>query len=160
MARPHADGGWDWSSARAICLQEAKRYERDDIRAQDIAQDALVRAWRRRASCRTPSAPGPWLRAVTRNEALRRGPDRREVALDEAADLPAPEHDTPDSVAARVDLARALTDLPTNDQELVRLRYFEDMSQPATARAAGLAEGTAKVRLHRLRAKLRERLED
>ena len=39
--------------------------------AEEVVQEALVRAWRSRSSCRTPEAPLPWCLQITRREALR-----------------------------------------------------------------------------------------
>src|SRR2546430_15511368 len=62
---------WQWDSARERCLREARRIlgNRDD--AEEAVQEALIRAWRKRAACRTPAAPLPWLLQITRNEAMR-----------------------------------------------------------------------------------------
>jgi RNA polymerase sigma-70 factor (ECF subfamily) len=50
-----------------------------------------------------------------------------------------------------------LAPLDLADQRLLRLRYLEDLTQPQIAQVLGMAEGTVKVRLHRLRRLLRER---
>lgn len=55
----------------------------------------------------------------------------------------------------RADLHAALNRLDKRERQLVRLRYDEDMTQAAIARRLGIPEGTVKVRLHRVRAKLR-----
>jgi RNA polymerase sigma-70 factor (ECF subfamily) len=53
------------------------------------------------------------------------------------------------------DLLRLVT---APERRLLRLRYEDDLTHPDTARRLGLPEGTVKVRLHRLRARLHEEL--
>ena len=119
-------------------------------------QEAFLRAWRRRASCRTPEAPLPWLLQITRNEALRLlRQNARHGVTAESFDEPA--EDDPDlaHAASRVDLDRALAGLSHEDRRLLELRYTDDLTQPRVAAALGIPEGTVKVRLHRLRSRLR-----
>ena len=58
----------------------------------------------------------------------------------------------------RADLHAALDRLGERDRQLVRLRYDEDLTQTAIAHRLGIPEGTVKVRLHRVRAKLRREI--
>src|SRR5256714_2456768 len=62
---------WQWALARQRCLREARRILRNRDDAEEAVQEAMARAWRKRAACRTPSAPLPWLLQITRNEAMR-----------------------------------------------------------------------------------------
>ena len=59
----------------------------------------------------------------------------------------------------RLFLTEILKSLSESDQELVRLRYYEDLTCAKLADHFGLSEATVKVRLHRMRRRLRERLE-
>jgi RNA polymerase sigma-70 factor (ECF subfamily) len=102
------------------------------------------------------------LLAITRHEALRIGArpgaaPREEVPDDEPAGDPDP---LVESAPMRVDLLRALTDLPEGDRRLLELRYAHDLTQASVATRLGIPEGTVKVRLHRLRARLRVALEE
>jgi RNA polymerase sigma-70 factor, ECF subfamily len=147
---------WDWETARRLCLKVAHRYAHGSD-AEDIAQEALIRAWRHRASLRAGQRLGPWLATIARNEALRHRSRRRPEPIadvsggsaDDAALL---------GLAERVDLESTLGTLADQDQLLLRLRYVDDMTQPAIASLLDLPEGTVKVRLHRARLKLREAL--
>jgi RNA polymerase sigma-70 factor (ECF subfamily) len=149
--------------ARHRCLREARRILGDREDAEEAVQEAFIRAWRKRASCRTPASPLPWLLQITRNEAMRlaeRRTRRRASEVPEAE--PEAVYDAPatDSV-----LDRALTSLATeqalrtlgpDERRLIRLRYMEDLTQGQVAAALGVPEGTVKVRLHRARARLRD----
>ena len=155
---------WEWASARQRCLREARRIlgNRDD--AEEAVQEAFVRAWRKRSACRTPGAPLPWLLQITRNESMRLAARR---SRRQASEIPEAEPDAvPDSAGRGIDpqLDRTLTSVATeqalsalgeDERNLLRLRYEEDLTQGQVAAALGVPEGTVKVRLHRVRARLR-----
>jgi len=149
------DDGWEWDEARRVCLRFAYRYARNPSEAEDIAQDALLRAWRRRSTLRNAGARKQWLASIVRNEAFRQFARTRP---DPVATLEA-EHGADDervvATAERADLHAAISRLDERDRQLVRLRYDEDLTQTAIAHRLGIPEGTVKVRLHRVRAKLR-----
>ena len=133
---------------------------RDPVAAEEVTQEALLRAWRGRGRCAAPHQPVPWLRAITRNEALRakaRPHLAHELPVPDAADeMPAPRGE---SIDARLDVRSALERLTEHDRLLVHLRYVADLTQPQIAARLGIPEGTVKIRLHRLRARLRAELE-
>jgi RNA polymerase sigma-70 factor (ECF subfamily) len=156
-------GHWDWPSLRAHSAREARRFLSDPQDAEDVVQEAMTRAWRKRESCRTPAAPLAWVLQITRNEAFRHLQRRRGeavVALAGCGDEGEPATDFPgERLAVRVDVRRALARLPAQDQVLLQLRYSEDLAQNRIALLLETPEGTIRVRLHRLRKKLRTRLD-
>jgi RNA polymerase sigma-70 factor, ECF subfamily len=158
---PDPAESWDWSAARARCLREARRIVGSERDAEDAVQEALIRAWRNRSSCRTPRAPLPWLLQITRREALRINERARPVTLLEREEANALPDEAPgeDEALARLDVGRVLATLPPTDRALLALRYERDLTQPRVAEVLALPEGTVKVRLHRLRSRLREALE-
>ena len=154
---------WDWARLRSRCLREARRVL-PRAEAEEAVQEALVRAWRLRAACREQEAPLPWLLEITRNESRRllarraRRFDRERV---DAAPPDRPGHDRELAEAAtRVTVEQALRNLDHADRRLLRLRYAEDLTQAEVARRLGVPEGTAKVRLHRARRRLRRLLDE
>jgi RNA polymerase sigma-70 factor, ECF subfamily len=153
-------GDWDWVGIRRRCLREAMRVLKDRSEAEDVVQEALMRAWRKRATCRRQDDPVPWLLQITRNEALRRkGGARHPVdPLDTIPEL-ATDDESIDVLPERISVQRALADLTVHERALLELRYGADMTQPAVASALDMPEGTAKVQLHRLRVRLREVLD-
>src|SRR5215217_6462577 len=62
---------WDWNRLRRRSRAEALRVLGDPYTADEAAQEAMTRAWRQRAKCRTPGTPEPWVAQIARNEALR-----------------------------------------------------------------------------------------
>jgi RNA polymerase sigma-70 factor (ECF subfamily) len=137
----------------------AYRYARNPSEAEDIAQDALLRAWRRRSTLRDNASRNQWLATIVRNEAFRQ---RARVRPDPIATIETFEGAEDERVVAtveRADLHAALKHLNANDRKLLQLRYDEDLTHTAIARRLGIPEGTVKVRLHRVRKKLRRTID-
>jgi RNA polymerase sigma factor (sigma-70 family) len=149
-------GDWDWTLVRAQCLREARGVLGVAGHAEDAAQEAAVRAWRRRDSCLTPERPAPWISRIARNEALRFVRPERAAPLEES-ELPA-EDSHEDEVLGKADIARALEALPGIDRELVKGRFFDDLDYRQLGILLDISEGTARVRLHRALGRLREAL--
>lgn len=133
----------------------AYRYASNPSEAEDIAQDALLRAWRRRSTLRDSASRNQWLATIVRNEAFRQ---HARVRPDPTAAIEFREGAEDEQVLAAVesaDLHAALELLSKRDRELLEMKYEEDLTQATIARRLGIPEGTVKVRLHRARNKLR-----
>lgn len=133
----------------------AYRYASNPSEAEDIAQDALLRAWRRRSTLRDAERRNQWLAAIVRNEAFRQ---HARVRPDPTSAIEGQEGEEDEAVVAaveRADLHAALQRLSERDRRLLEMRYQEDMTQAAIAHRLGIPEGTVKVRLHRARGRLR-----
>jgi len=153
---------WDWRAARARCLREAQRMLRDPLAAEDAVQEALLRAWRQRESCRHPDAPLGWMVQITRNEALRRLARDRARAEHELADrerAPGGSDSGLDHRLEVLDLRRALADIDAQERALLALRYGADLTQSDIAAVLDVPEGTVKVRLFRARKRIRQAME-
>ena len=146
--------GWEWGDAHRICLRLAYRYASNPSEAEDIAQDALLRAWRRRSTLREPGRRKQWLATIVRNEAFRQHARPRPVPTD-LVENEAVEDPRVTATVELADLRAVLHRLSENDRDLLEMRYQEDLTQGAIARKLGIPEGTVKVRLHRARKKLR-----
>ena len=139
----------------------AWRYCRDRGRAEEMAQEAFIRAWRGLGQFRLESRFSTWLFAlaanVFRNE-LKRFPTVN-VPLEDAAG-PAQQPSNDELIATREQndvVRRAVLALPQRYREPVVLFYFHEMDLSAAARTMGLPEGTVKARLSRARALLKMR---
>jgi RNA polymerase sigma-70 factor (ECF subfamily) len=151
---------WDWSEMRNFCFSQALRVVGCPDVADEAAQEAIVRAWRHQGSCRRPEAPLGWLRRIAHNEAVRVACRRpNEVLVDEPLASRDGRSDDADAVEKRLLFSAILGTLSKADQELALLRYYEDLTCAKLAEHLGLSEATVKVRLHRLRRRLRQRLE-
>jgi RNA polymerase sigma factor (sigma-70 family) len=152
---------WDWAELRRFCFNQALQVVGNRESADDAAQEAIVRAWRNRDSCRQPERPFAWLRQIAHNEAVRLAGRRpNEVLVDEPLAAPNGRTDDSEVLHDRLLFSGILGTLSPADQELARLRYYEDLTCARLADHFGLSEATVKVRLHRLRQRLRQRLED
>jgi RNA polymerase sigma-70 factor, ECF subfamily len=121
-----------------------------------VAQDALLRAWRRRGTLRDDARRKEWLATIVRNEAFRQRARLRPDPIEEVETFEAVEDEAVIATVERADLHAALKCLDERDRQLVKLRYDEDLTQEAIAKRLGIPEGTVKVRLHRVRDKLRQ----
>ena len=94
-----------------------------------------------------------------RGRASRRAAGRRRSSSTSPRPPPMDRTDDSDALDDRLLFRAILGTLSQADRELARLRYFEDLTCAKLADQFGLSEATVKVRLHRLRRKLRQRLE-
>jgi RNA polymerase sigma-70 factor (ECF subfamily) len=134
----------------------AYRYASNPSEAEDIAQDALLRAWRRRSTLREADRRNQWLATIVRNEAFRQHARVRPAPTSVIETYEGVEDPQVVATVERADLHAALKRLSDKDRQLLELRYEQDLTQQAIARRLGIPEGTVKVRLHRARNKLRQ----
>ena len=129
--------------------------------AEDAAQEAFVRAWRRLPSLRDADLWGGWFRRVTVTAAIDYHRKRRNdnlVPFDGHEPPPLP--DAQHSFAARDEMRGLISRLDARDQVLLVLRFGHDLELSQVAEALGIPVGTAKSRLHRALARLRDELEN
>ena len=141
----------------------ALRVTRDNANAQDVAQDAFVRAYR--ALKRYPAAQlremrlRPWLARIALNAARNSLRARHDHADLEAVAEAATPTDGPTRIAERNDerqmWARLLAGLPDRYRLAVALRYVDDLSYPELAETLGRPLGSVKSDVHRGTALLR-----
>ncbi len=144
---------------RALGL--ALRITRSLPDAEDVAQEAFVRAWAALPSFRGESAFGTWLHRIVARRALdraatlrtRRG---RETVLDDAqlAAVPAFEGMRDPLLAAR--LERLMAEITPTQRAVVSLFYGRDHAVEDIAASLGIPENTVKTHLARARTALRE----
>jgi RNA polymerase sigma-70 factor (ECF subfamily) len=159
---PHPGAGsrWDWQQLRRECLREAQSVLGATQSAEDAAQEAVFRAWRHRAACRTPADPAPWIRSIARREAVRLAGSQPELPVERVADVADPESlPSPETVAA-TRVRRLVAGLPATDRQLLYLQHWQDVPVAEIASRMQLPVGTVKVRLHRARIRLRQSLEE
>jgi len=132
--------------------------------ADDVAQEAFIRAHRSLDRFDTRRPFGPWICRIAANLAVNhvRSPQAREDALpDGHAETPSAAPGALQRVLdteAQAMLDRALGDLPAEQRAVFCLRVFEELSYREIADALGIEMGTVMSRLSRAREKLREAL--
>jgi RNA polymerase sigma-70 factor (ECF subfamily) len=140
----------------------AYRFCRDRARAEDMAQEAFLRAFRSLRSWRREAAFSTWLFALATNEYrthLRRRP-LQTLPIDETAMTTGSLEDAATEANRRTLVQRALQSLPPKYREPLLLFYFHEQNVAMTARCLDLPEGTVKARLSRGRALLVSKLGD
>ncbi|HKT12378.1 MAG TPA: sigma-70 family RNA polymerase sigma factor [Terriglobia bacterium] len=141
----------------------AYRFCRDRGRAEEMAQEAFLRAYRSLGRWRREAAFSTWLFALATNlycSEIRRIPPNT-ISLEDIAqvrDSRAEDGGLLEKDRDRV-VRQAVLALPHKYREAMILFYFHDMDIPAAARSLGLPEGTVKARLFRGREILRIKLE-
>ena len=138
-------------------LAYALRRTTDDADAEDVTAETFVIAWRRREQV-PDSAALPWLYAVARRLLAnqRRGHDRRLRLLARLADQFPSTRSVPSQ--SEVVLA-ALGQLQPDDQELLRLVAWEELTRAEIARVLDITPNAVRIRLHRARMRLRHEME-
>ncbi|NWG53906.1 MAG: sigma-70 family RNA polymerase sigma factor [Hydrogenophilaceae bacterium] len=145
--------GWVRALLRRMC--------RNDAEADDLAQEAFIRAWDRLADLETPAAFPGWFRrvAVTTFLMAKRKQKANLDSIDDEAVQIASEDSLPDSIAgARIDLQRALQRLSDGERLCVTLNHGEGMSHAEIVELTGMALGTVKSHCQRGTEKLRRML--
>jgi len=132
-----------WGTIHAFVLGQIG----DRDRAEDLTQQAFLRAWAKLPQLRQPDRFLPWLRRVARTVVLngRRGPDLR----------PAPRSEVPDPVEVaastedRACVDAALSQLSKGDRTLLLLVHLEELSLASVSRLLEVPPTTLRRRLAR-----------
>jgi RNA polymerase sigma-70 factor (ECF subfamily) len=140
-------------TAFAVCGTESE--------AEDVTQEAFVKAFRALPRFREGEPLRPWLMRIVANEAKnrRRSRGRRErLAVRAAAMVPGAPGSTEDLALGSIKAAQlraALARLDERDRAVIALRYFAGLSEAETASALDVPAGTVKSRLSRALDRLR-----
>jgi len=156
-------------------LRLSTRLAGDTMLAEDIAQEAFVKAWRNLKRYDTGKPFAPWMLAITRNAALDHLRKRRAVPFsalspkddDEGlafADTLASDEPLPEEVLARAQsdqtVAAALAQLPERDRTVLTLRYEDELSFEDIGGVMAAPMNTVKSWHRRAQARLRALLTD
>lgn len=145
----------------------ALRLVNDPHEAEDLAQDALVRAWRALPGFRADARFSTWLYRIVMNVCFDRLPrlagelaaldmetDDMRTLADDAQELDAAVL----SAELSAHLNRAIEALPDGFRLVLSLRYLQELSYAEIAAVTGLQEGTVKSGIHRARGQLKAAL--
>lgn len=142
---------------QGMAIRMAYLVVRDHVEAEDVTQDAFVKAYRSLGRFRGGSPFRPWLLKIVRNEALNRvrGSKRRhQLALREGSDpvsggaAPSPETEVV-SESERARVLSAIDELPERYRAVLSHRFLLELSVEETATTLGIPRGTVKSRTAR-----------
>jgi RNA polymerase sigma-70 factor (ECF subfamily) len=146
LAREH------WPLIQAL----ARRFD-SGAGAEDICQDVVLVAWRRREQLRDPAGFGPWVRQIALNVG-RAHARRREGRMGTLQETDAAVQDHAQQVVDRCALENALAHLTDRERLTVEARHLLGWSVRDISAALEEPLGTTKSRLSRARGKLRQGL--
>jgi RNA polymerase sigma-70 factor (ECF subfamily) len=141
------------------------RFSTGPEEAEDITQEAFLRAWRNIGSFRGRSQFFTWLYRIGINETRRRHERRSPASIEQSPLEDAPDwSESPERRAqqrdTRVELERAVRALPFKYRAALILRDVEGLSTAEAAEVMGLREAAFKSRLHRARLRVRRALDE
>ena len=142
----------------AVLAYALRRVPRDD--AADVVAETFLVAWRRLDDVDEGSAL-PWLYAVARRVLLsqqRAAKRQQAIAARVAAVGPPDPSDPSNSSFGSHRVLGALADLSEPEREVLLLAAWEELSSGEAARVLGCTATAYRIRLHRARRRLRERL--
>jgi len=150
-----------YKSERRSLVQLAWLLVRDQGEAEELVQEAFVKAYLAWGRLDDPTQALAYLRSVVLNGARSR---LRHLRVVERTTLPAPASGESAETAALAGeqhrhMLAALAELPTRQKECVVLRYYCDLSQAEVAAALEISVGSVKTHVHRGLAALSSRLE-
>lgn len=134
---------------------------RDDHRAEDATQDALVAAWRQLSALRDPDRFDAWLRRMLVRACFReagREVRHRRIPVGLLA-LATPAPDPGDVLADQDELGRGFVRLAPEQRALLVLHFYLGLPLQETSEALGIPVGTVKSRLHRTLQQMRAALD-
>ncbi|MET8472654.1 sigma-70 family RNA polymerase sigma factor [Streptomyces sp. NPDC006422] len=140
----------------------AQRALGDRFEAEDVMQQVFLAAWRGRSGYRPELGPPvAWLTGIARHRVADALAARsRRAALFEAALArhPLAAEDSTDAAVRRVLLSQELARLPSTQRTVLRLSFYEDLTQPQIAERTGWPLGTVKSHARRGMRRLGDRL--
>ena len=135
----------------------------DPVAAEDVLQQVLLEVWRRGPQYDPERGSlAAWVMTIARSRAIdelrRRRPEPVDpTALDEGA---LAEEAEADRLLERWRMAALLGLLPEDEAELLRLRFYDELTQVEIAERTGVALGTVKTRMVRALERLRTLLDE
>ncbi len=128
--------------------------------AEDAAAETYAIAWRRLSHLPVGEGELPWLYGICRRVLAnqRRGGQRRQRLLERLGS--APTAAAPETGDATGPAMQALSRLRPDDQEILRLVAWEDLSHEDIATALGITRNAVAIRLHRARQRLLAALQE
>lgn len=144
-----------WPKVFRLC----KGYLGDEALAKDVAQETFITVWQQLHRLRHPKAVSTWLYRITVNNCLKYL-KLQQKSRDYQEPIPANyvDEEAHDEEPWRL-LQQGLTQLPEWDRMVLGL-YLEEVPQKEIAEITGLSPGNIRVRLHRIKKKLSQKIKE
>lgn len=154
-----------WLTAhRARMLSVAARYAHGSVGAEDIVQNASTAAYKALHTLEDAEAVGAWLAGFVRNvgaqEARKHARQSSLLERYAATARPSDSHRSEEAILVKLDVRRAIDELPEIQRTVVICRWFKEMSHKEIATIVGRPEGTVRSDLCRAHATLRTKLRE
>lgn len=137
-----------------------RRVVGDDHLAEDVSQDAWIRAFEKLHLFRGDAAFSTWMHRLAVNAAVNKLRSQgRRSKLETSPELELPVQEPDESFLNQKQLARALDALPNGYRTVLVLHDVEGLTHDEIGERLGIAAGTSKSQLHKARGRMRQLLE-
>ncbi len=130
--------------------------------AEDVLSDTFIKGWQKINQVNTPAALSGWLYQIAKNNIIDYYRLKKEtVNIDDLENILEDEVDPVDSTNLSIEqkkLLDLLHLLPDDQQQVIKYKFFEDLSNEEIAYVMGKTEGTIRVLQHRAITKLKDLL--
>ncbi|HEY0895865.1 MAG TPA: sigma-70 family RNA polymerase sigma factor [Sphingobacteriaceae bacterium] len=131
-------------------------YTNDPDQAKDLVQETFISVWKNLGSFRNQSQISTWIFRIATNNCLRAIEKARRVTVTELPiNLPEPVSESPDDRLSF--LHRSIAELEESDRIIISL-VLEDLPQAEIAAIVGISHGNLRVRVHRIKEKLAQKM--
>jgi RNA polymerase sigma-70 factor, ECF subfamily len=128
--------------------------------AEDLLSDTFIKGWRKIQHVNSPAALSAWLYQIAKNNIIDYYRIKKEtVALEDVEDFLEDAVDPIDTTSLNMEqktLLELVELLPTEQREIIKYKFFEDLSNDEIAYVIGKTEGAIRVIQHRAIIKLKE----
>jgi len=128
--------------------------------ADDIAQEAFVRAWEKLPRLQNPKVFGPWLTTIARRCAMDWLRNHQRMNYTESLDLIAANKQNGQLDEDKQQLLVAIQKLPKSERQVIMLRYFGPCTVRDLASTVGRSVGTVTKQLSRAHHRLKSQLQE
>lgn len=145
-----------WGKVFRLCMG----YTNDYALAQDMAQETFVKVWQYLPSFRGEGNIGTWIFRIATNNCLRQLElQSRMPPIEFPTDLPEEEEERVDIEYQIQLLYKCISELSEIDRIIISLE-LEDVRQTDIAQIVGLSEGNIRVRIHRIKVLLTQKMKN
>jgi RNA polymerase sigma-70 factor (ECF subfamily) len=145
---------------RGMVFSRAYSITKDVELGKEVAQQTFIRAYTHLDTWNGTEL-GTWLSTIAAHEAINlMEKEKRKVRVDDVAALSAHEGYSAERERQLSVLEHAIDELPEQDRKIIRLHYYDNVKTEDIATRINLSHTNVLVRLHRIREKLKKKLQN